>query len=389
MSQTKIPARFRDAEDAVHEAAIAMSGGYEDFGPGTYQPGLRVLLEALDNDSHILPERRAFVFNELAMSLAARLYTEAGWAANPAARQTPIRAPLIVTGLPRSCTTVLQRLLAVDPQFQFIDSWLAHAPQTRPTGDPRHAASFQRARARLDDWFRQVPHMRSAHDMAVDDPEECIEVLRQEFVTNRFGCTFNVPSYDRWWLAQSEGASYQRWADVLRLLGAAEPERRWLLKNPGHIGEMDRILALFPDACIVHTHRDPLKAMPSVASVVHMAHQTSEGPASDPLIVGPRETLVWSRGMQHMLETRRRHPGRFHDVYHHDYVRDPLVVVKGIYARFGLELLPAVERAMQSWIDANPQGLHGEHHYTLERFGLRENDVREAFDPYIQAFGPV
>lgn len=389
MNQTTLPARFRDAEAAVHEMATAMAGGLTDFGPDHYRAGLAVLLESLDADARILPERRAFVFGELALTLVARLHTEAGWRANPAARDIAIKAPLVVAGLPRSCTTVLQRLLAVDPQFQYVDSWLVHAPQTRPVGgDVRESAAFQRAASRFADWYETVPQWARAHDMAADDPEECIELLRQDFVSNRFGCIFNVPGYDRWWLQQSEVKSYRRWADVLRLIGAAEPERCWLLKNPGHIHGMDALLDLFPDARIVYTHRDPLPAMASVSSVIHMAHQTSEGPDSDALCIGPRENLVWSTGTNHMMASRARRPDNFHDVYHSAFVADPMAVVRGIYARFDLELRAPVETAMRAWVAANPQGKHGEHRYELAQFGLTEEAVRAAYRDYIATYGP-
>lgn len=388
MIQTAIPERFRDAEDALHESASRLAGGLTDFGSERYRTGLRVLLEAMDEEARILPERRSFAFGELALTLAARLRTEAGWVVRPQVLQTSIHAPLIVAGLPRSCTTVLQQLLAVDPRFQYIDSWLALAPQPRPRGDPSDSPAYRQARARLEDWFAQVPQFRQAHDMGVGSPEECIELLRQEFVTNRFGCNFQVPGYDRWWLAQSEAGSYRRWADILRLLGADDPQRCWLLKNPGHIYGMEHVLTRFPDARIVYTHRDPLEAMASVASVVHMAHRIGAGERADPRTVGPREVRVWSRGSAVMRAARTQAPGQFFDVYHRDYLRDPLAVVRGIYAHFDLELEPAVEQAMRDWVATHPQGQHGEHRYDLETYGLSEEAVREAFADYIEEYGP-
>lgn len=385
---THLPERWRDAEDALHESATTLAGGLTDFGPDHYRTGLRVLLEAMDETANVASDRRSFAFGELAMTLAARLHSEAGWAEQPEILKIPIRAPLIVAGLPRSCTTVLQRLLAVDPQFQFIDSWLTLAPQPRPAGNPRESAAYRQAVARFEDWFTQVPNWRSAHDMAAEDPEECIEILRQDFVTNRFGCNFHVPDYDAWWMSQSEAPSYQRWGDILRLMGANDPNRCWLLKNPGHIYQMDKVLEIFPDARIIYTHRDPLKSIPSVASVIHMAHQIAAGDAADPLPVGPREVKVWSRGSSVMRAARARNPEQFFDVQHGEYVRDPIAVVKRIYAHFSLSLLPNVENAMQQWVTDNPQGKHGEHHYDLQTYGLTETLVRDAFADYIAEYGP-
>lgn len=386
-SRLAVPERFADAEEALHETAIEMSG-CSDFGDTRYLAGLRVLLRALDEECPMTPEGREFAFFEIVLALNARLATQRGWTEHPELLKTEIRAPLVITGLPRSCTTVLHRLLAVDPQFQGLESWLANAPMPRP---PREwwagLKGFRRTDDRLQRWFETVPQFRMVHDMAVDDMEECIELLRQDFVSNRFGCNFPVPSYDRWWMAQDDRPSFTRYADVLRLIGGREPERRWLLKNPGHIYAIDHLLAVFPDAMIVYTHRDPLQSMPSVASLIHMAHQMAVGEGASKN-TGPREVEVWSRGTQPMLAARARRPDQFHDVTHADYVRDPLAVVRGIYDRFGLVLTPAVERAMQGWIDAHPPGRHGEHRYTLEEYGLTEAGVRARFRDYYEAYGP-
>jgi len=382
-----IPPRFADAEDALHEAAIAMSG-HADFGAPSYRQGLRVLLAALDAECPLSAEGRAFAFLEIALTLNARLATVAGWKAHPELLASPIVAPLVITGLPRSGTTVLHRLLAVDPQFQGVESWLAHTPMPRP---PREQWSelqdFRRSDARLQQWFAVVPQFRAVHDMAVDDMEECIEVLRQDFVSNRFGCNFEVPGYDRWWLTQDETPAYRRYADVLRLIGGREPARRWLLKNPGHIYAIDALLAVFPDARIVYAHRDPLAAMPSVASLIHLAHRIASGEAAS-RNTGPREVAVWSRGTQPMLRARLRHPAQFHDVYHRDFLREPMGVVAGIYERFGLHLDAATETAMRDWLTRHRRGMHGEHRYTLADYGLSEDAVRERFGDYCDAYGP-
>lgn len=383
----RIPSRFVDAEDALHETAMAMSG-HDDFGDPAYRQGLRVLLQAMDAECPMTPQGRVFAFFELAMALNARLVTEAGWKAFPELLRTRIEAPLVITGLPRSSTTVLHRLLAVDPQFQGLESWLANAPMPRPPREQwGEIPAFRASDRRLEKWFETVPQFRAAHNMAVDDMEECIEVLRQDFATNRFGCNFDVPTYDRWWMSRDELPSYRRFADVLRLIGGREPGRRWLLKNPGHIYSIDALLAVFPDARIVYTHRDPLRAIPSVASLIHLARRIPCGDAASKN-TGPRELAVWSRGTQPMLRARQRHPRQFHDVQQRDFLRDPMGVVAAVYAAFDLRPGAGVEDAMRAWLERNRQGAHGEHRYTLEEYGLSAGDVRERFRDYIDAYGP-
>lgn len=386
--RARIPKRFAAAEDALHETAMEMSG-LTDFGQPGYRQGLRVLLEALDSDCPMTEYGREFAFFELTLTLNARLTTQQGWKDNPGLLQSPLVAPLVITGLPRSCTTALHRLLAVDPQFQGLESWLAQAPAPRPPrAEWESCQSFRRSDLRLQRWFEIVPQFRAVHAMKTDDMEECIEVLRQDFITNRFGCNFDVPSYDHWWMAQDERPSYRRYADALRLIGAGEPARRWLLKNPGHIYAIDALLDVVPDACIVYTHRDPVESVASVSSLIHLAHQIPQGERASKTVIGPREAKVWSRGTQPMLAARRRAPGQFHDVYYGQFLRDPLAAVHGIYDRFGFALSPEAERAMQVWIADNPIGKHGEHRYTLEEFGITPEEVRACFLDYIDAYAP-
>jgi hypothetical protein len=383
-----IPSRFANCEEALHEAAASITE-LSDFGPDRYLEGLRVLLHAMDHGPRFSEDGRQFAFRELVLTLIARLHSEQGWKDRPDCLATEIRQPLVITGLPRSCTTTLQRLLSVDPQFQGLDSWLAQAPMVRPPREQwASMPEYHRSVDRLNAWFEAVPQFRARHDMAADDVDECIEVLRQDFVSNRFGCNFDVPRYDAWWLSQDEEPSYRRHADVLRLIGADEPDKCWLLKNPGHSYQIDALLAVFPDARIIYTHRDPLKAIPSVASVIWTAHQVAEGAAARPEVCGPREIAVWSRGTAPMQRAREQRPEQFHDVQHRDFTADPLAVVRGIYARFGMALAPGVADEMSAWVRDNPLGKHGEHRYTLAEYGLTEEAVREHFRDYIDAYAP-
>ena len=75
-----------------------------------------------------------------------------------------------------------------------------------------------------------------------------MEVLQQGFVSNMFASRFPTPTYTEWLMKASERSSYRRYADVLRLIGLADPDKRWLLKNPGHTWHPDLLFEVFPDA---------------------------------------------------------------------------------------------------------------------------------------------
>ena len=99
--------------------------------------------------------------------------------------------------------------------------------------------------------------------------------------------------------------------DVLRLVGADEPGKRWLLKNPGHVAEIDCLFEVMPDACVIQTHRDPVKAIPSLCSTLHMAQRMFEGDAVRPESLGAREIEYWGQAMEKTARARDVGPSSF------------------------------------------------------------------------------
>jgi len=379
---------FRASLDALHAAATQASGGLTDFGPRDYLPGLMTLLDAMDADLCCNEIGRQFAMGVIVGTLAARLHAQAGWQRRPDYRQVAIRRPLVITGIPRTGTTALHKLLALDPQFQGLEHWLTEAPQVRPpretwAGNP----AFQASVAGLEAFFGLMPEMRKAHDIVADEVDECLEVLRQDFVSNRFGASMHVPTYDRWFFAQDELPSYRRYADVLRLVGADDPEKRWLLKNPGHVAQADCLLDVLPDACVVQTHRDPLQAIPSLCSTLHMARRMFEGDAARADVIGAREIEYWARAMDRTARVRRERPGQFFDVDHREFHRDPLGVVRRLYERFDLRLSDEIARRMRRWVDASPTTRHGEHRYDIADYGITAQQVRARFADYRATHG--
>jgi len=211
--------------------------------------------------------------------------------------------------------------------------------------------------------------------------------MRQSFISNMFASQLHIPSYDKWWMAQDETAAYYRHRDNLRLIGYRDQDKRWLLKNPGHILGIEPLLKVYPDACIVQTHRDPVKAIPSICSLIMMIRK-SIVPAANPLDDGPRENLLWSIGARRAMAAHDQHPENFHDVYMADFVEDPIGVIRGIYQRFDLTLQGEVEAAMKKWLDAHAEAKPGFHRYKAEDFGLTEDDIRTRFHEYIERYHP-
>ena len=381
-----VTSTFSDAEQHLHDVARQMTG-LQDFGSADYRSGLKKLLESLDRDLKPTRKGREFAAGTIVGTLAARLHAHDGWQRQPQSLQRRIVKPLIITGIPRTGTTALHKLLSMDPQFQGLEHWLADSPMPRPPREtwptnPRYRAVV----ANLEAFYLAAPEMRAAHEMTAHEVDECLEILKHSFVSNRFASGWHVPTYDAWFQQQDERPGYRYFADVLRLIGAHD-DRTWLLKNPGHSAQLDVLLDTFPDARIVQTHRDPGKALPSLCSVLKMSRSVLEGAAVDALAIGPRECRYWHEAAMRTIAVRQRAPQeQFFDVDHRRFHAEPMRVVAEIYDHFGLALSTQTETAMHEWIRANPANRLGEHRYTAEEFGLDPHEVRTRFHDYIRHF---
>lgn len=373
--------KLSELEDELHETASANSG-LHDFGDPSYRDAFRALLNGFDIDVNLSERGREFVYNYYLLGpLTARLYAEKGWAEQPEVLSNPIRQPIVILGLPRSGTTVLHRLLSMDPQFQGVEFWLAQKPLVRPPCEnwkstPEYRAGVAHSRMMIS----HMPGMIKAHDILADKVEECKKALCQSFL--RAELAPFLPTYGSFYRSHSRLPAYRRYADILRLIGSAEPERRWLLKDPHHMAELHNLLDVFPDACIIQTHRDPLKAIPSLCSLWYMLEQAIHGDNARPEAIGPREAPYWRKALESADKVRRKRPLQFFDVDHRDFVANPLGTVRSIYEFLGLTLSTTAEQRIREWIEESPTTKNGPHEYSGDKWGITPDQLRDLYEDY-------
>jgi hypothetical protein len=320
--------------------------------------------------------------------LVGRLHSERGWADHPRCLDHPIERPLIITGIPRTGTTALHMLLAMDPQFQGLEHWIIPNPLVRPARELWDAHPLYRAAVRgVEQLAESSPRAMAVHGIAAADVDECLALMMQSFVTNQLPSLLALPTYDEWYLAQDEAASYRRLADNLRLIGHAELEKTWLLNNPTHLLRMETLLAVFPDARIIHAHRDPVPTLTSMCSMLSAFRGDPRPGSPEARAIGPRQVRVYKIATEHTMAVRERHPNAFHDVYHGALLADPMGVVREIYDRFELDLGPESEARMRQWIADHPASAPSDQRYRPEDFGLSEADIRRELAPYAERYG--
>jgi hypothetical protein len=367
------------AVDQLHETASNLTGLY-GFGPQGYLEGLRKLLEAYETDLQLTDAGRTAICARTGTLLQARLYAQDGWLKCNDVSLPEISAPLVIIGLPRTGTTALSWLLAMDDQWQGIEYWLTRTPMMRPPRDTWDSTVEFRACADfLNELFRNLPGARRFHtDVTACKHTECQLILMQSFVCNVWN-HLNLPTYTAWYQSQDATQSYQRYVDVLRLIGAGESGRRWLLRSPCHMGEIGALLEVFPDARIIQTHRDPVESIPSLCDMLYVGAQELEGESARASIIGPRECTYWRRALDHVAAVRQRRSANFFDVDHREFLSRPLETVRAIYEHFGLTLQERITQRMSKWIGDNSKPKRT---LTPDRWGVSHADICEAFSGY-------
>ena len=300
-----------------------------------------------------------------------------------------IRAPIFVLGLPRTGTTILFSLLAQDPANRVPMTWEAMWPWPPPERatydrDPRIARAEQ-SFARID---RMLPEFKKMHPMGARLPQECAVLLSHEFTTIMHHTMHDVPSYQRWLDAIDRRPGYASHRRQLQYLQWHCPAERWVLKSPEHLWTLDALLAVYPDARFVQMHRDPLKVIASLVSLVSYLRSLASD-RIDPPAIAADWTVRLAAGLDHALRVREEAglgPERVFDLHLGEFVGQEIAAVRRLYDHFGMALCERAEARMQAFLAANPKDKHGEHEYRLVETGLEEGTERARYARYVRHF---
>lgn len=368
--------------EALCEQAIEITG-HSDFGDKSdnFIEALNVLLDSYSREADFTPLGASMTRHYLRSGLVARLLSEAAWKSNPGYSDVVITQPIFVTGLPRTGTTALHRLLGADPNHQGLELWLAEYPQPRPPRDQWDSIpEYRELKAYYANAHQENPEFLGLHYIAEDVLEECWQLLRQSLHSVSYESLAHIPGYTSWLANQDWTPSFRRHRKNLQLIGSNEPEKRWVLKNPSHLFSLDAIMAVYPDALIVQCHRPPETLLASMCS---LAEHTTKG-WSNTFVgaqIGQDVLDTWARGIERFNVSRSNYnPDQFCDVDYFDFVADPVAVASGVYRHFGLPLSDDAISAMQlAHLEGNETHRAPKHRYTLSDYGLTAEQVNERF----------
>jgi len=388
----RLLAAYLDA-DALQEKA-ARQTGLSNFGGGGFREPLDILLKSLREEARLNRQGVLIMHKMILRLLTNRLLTEQAFADASSMNDTPIERPLYVLGLPRTGTTLLHNLLACDPNARWLHLWEGLYPAPSPTSltdDPRIP--------RAEEWtaaFEKVaPHLSLAHKLEPRGPEECFWLLEHTFADLIFELRAQVPGYSEWLVAhEADEDLYRYYRRQLQMLGTHCRGRHWVFKAPRHLPGLTGLLAVFPNARIVQTHRDLTAVLPSLCSLSAILWAAVSDHV-DKHAIGAH----WYQRLQGILEQnheirakaaspRYSHgKARILNIRYADLMIDPIGAVRRIYDYHEYQYSPEFETAMKGWLMSNRQHKYGPHRYTLEEYGLDPAKLKRDFDDYHQTFG--
>jgi hypothetical protein len=369
--------------------------GLDDFGDARFLAGLDRFLSGATEEGELNGTGAAIVEDTVIRFLVNRLRFEADVKRHPEILDEPIAPPVIIMGLPRTGTTKLHRIMAVDPRFQSLRAWQIMNPAPFPEGigpdgrDPRIAAA-ERADAMIE---AAIPELLAGHPIRAEDvDEEFVTLMEMNFDYLLLAMRLDAPKFEAWVKTQPVLSNYRYLRRCLQYLQwqTGNTGKPYLLKSPLHLGALDALLEVFPGAILVHCHRAPDAAVTSFMRLSELARGLCYDRV-DAHALGTWVLDLLAEQMQKNLEQRVALGARIKivDVAFRDIAHDPLAVIDRIYAERGWSLTAQTRDAMLAWEKTHPADRFGKFTYSMEHYGKVPKDYQSAFSAYVRQFAPL
>ena len=357
--------------------------GLDAFGGEGFLAPLRLLVADLDAHADLHLIGRLLVRTEILRCLVNRLRLTDLRRHHPEIDNERIVAPVFVTGTGRSGTSILHELLAQDPRHRAPLSWEMLYPC--PVSDAHDDERKRRAMGDADMvfWEQVAPEYRTMHENGGDVPQECIFITAHEFASDFWGGQYWVPQYSAWLAGADLTSAYTFHRSFLQVLQWQQPTAQWVLKAPSHIAALPALFAVYPDARVVITHRDPVKVLGSLGSLIG----TLEWMRSDSVHPERMRAVVYGFAMllEHITNLRDAGAlptGQIVDVRYRDLMDSPWDTLQHTYEQLGLPYTREAEERMRAYLAAKPKDRHGAHRYDLAEIGIDVAEVRELYRSY-------
>ena len=362
--------------------------GLSDLGEPLFFEGLNKLIDSINNEASL---------NEIGIQaqpiriqglLSNRLRFEEDLKKFPEILDQEIIAPIVIVGLPRTGSTMTHRLLASDPNHTAMLWWEGRYPALL-TGEKRGdiEARMELGKAEVDAVVAASPEALDIHPWDYKGADEEILLLEHNFLSTVPESFMALPSYSEWIEEQDHTLAYEDLKKFIQYLQWQNPGRekkRWVLKSPHHLGFIDKMISVFPDAKIIQTHRDPIKTVPSFCSMCANLFEPLTT-NFDKVFIGKHWSNKLTRALNHCMNISEQHPDNFLDLEFLNMIKDPIDEMKKIYEFIGESFGEKTEVAMEAWREENKHEM-GAHKYSLEEYDLTESQINNNFAKYQQKY---
>ena len=377
--------------DALLNEASRRADGLSDFGDERFRAPAQVLLDAMNREGGLSAAGRQIWHSRLVELLRNRLLMEQFFKLHPEIEDEEIGGPIVIVGLPRTGTTLLQRILGCDRRFHSMLYWESRfpAPLTAP-GTPGPDPRIALAEGETQAMIAANPALLSIHPLDAREADEEGMLLEHSF-QSFFDCYADIPSYTEWMWSHDQQPAYEHLQRMLRFIQwqkrlRGEAGRDWVLKTPHHLRQIDVLFKVFPNARVIQTHRDPLQTIPSIASFIYNLWKIHMS-QPDPVRAGRQWSAIWVRGIAHSMAVRNEMPAdRFLDVWFSDTLDKPLDVVRSIYDYLNISFPADTRERMQAYLEAHSREKRPVHEYGLEHYGLSEEQIKADFATYRERY---
>ena len=362
--------------------------GLSDLGEPLFFEGLNRLIDSINNEANL---------NEIGIQaqpiriqglLSNRLRFEEDLKKFPEILDQEIIAPIVIVGLPRTGSTMTHRLLASDPNHTAMLWWEGRYPALLP-GEKRGdiETRMELGKAEVDAVVAASPEALDIHPWDYKGADEEILLLEHNFLSTVPESFMALPSYSEWIEEQDHTLAYEDLKKFIQYLQWQNPGRekkRWVLKSPHHLGFIDKMISVFPDAKIIQTHRDPIKTVPSFCSMCANLFEPLTT-NFDKVFIGKHWSNKLTRALNHCMNISEQHPDNFLDLEFLNMIKDPIDEMKKIYEFIGEPFGEKTEVAMEAWREENKHEM-GAHKYSLEEYDLTESQINDNFAKYQQKY---
>ncbi|HLT35153.1 MAG TPA: sulfotransferase [Enhygromyxa sp.] len=383
------------AEQPILAEAAARFGVDEPLEP-TFVPAFRALLRALHEEARLSPAGAERTRERLLRAIGRRVALAQLEQASPSVTTIAIERPIVVTGFPRTGTTLLHNLLARVEGLWAPPLWQLRMPVAPVALAGDELASWEQqqrddAAALLDSVYSAAPEFRAIHPMHPDWPDECNWLLRNCFSTLVNAFSWFVPGYVEFLRTcdmRPAYADHRRYIRALVHRHGGQP--RLALKDPFHMWHVEAFLTAYPDATIISLHREPVQIVPSLASLCASLQAIDTDSPRTQSEIGRFSLYILGQGLRALEQARRTLASeRFIDIPYRELLASPGAVLRSLGERLGFDASAVAVEEAGRWLEQNRQHKLGRHHYALEDFGLTAGIIEEYFEEYRARFGPL